>query len=80
MMKFRNPWFVPPVSADEAKRAAMAPAVKAWLQTQTGNKLVSLAELRAGLPALAADLTRPMVNQILADLGIVIDNPDDQSA
>lgn len=77
MMKFRNPWATNPV---EAKANQHQPAVVAWLQANPGNKVVTLAELRAGLPAIAADLTRPVVNHILQNIGAEVDDNADQAA
>lgn len=78
MIRFANPYFVSPV---QAKANQHAPAVIAWLQapTQAANKVITLAELRAGLPAIAADLTRQVVNQITAMIGATIENPEDPS-
>jgi hypothetical protein len=67
-------------SAAQQKAEQHAPAVQAWLQANAGNRLVTLAELKAGLPAAAPDLSRAVFNQICAQLGVVIDNPDDTDA
>lgn len=77
-MKFKNPYALPAGVA--GKVAQHAPAVEAWLRAQVNNKVVTLAELRAGLPSIGADLSRPVVNQILQDLGIEIENPEDDAA
>ena len=77
MIKLINPWHL---MSSEAAATLHAPAVRTWLQGQPGNRIITLAELRAGLPALAAALTRPVVNQICADLDIGIENPDDSQA
>ena len=74
-MKFRNPHFK---SLAEQKIALHLPAVVAWLQAQAGNKIITLNELRAGLPDIAADLTRQVVNGILANIGAEVIDPDDQ--
>ena len=76
-MKFLNPWCVPPVKADANLHG---PAVRAWLQGQPGNRIITLTELRAGMPAIAAALTRPVVNQICADLGAAVEDPSDAQA
>lgn len=77
MMRFQNPFFKTPV---EVKVQAHKPAVVAWLQAQATNRVITMAELRAGLPDIAADLTRAVVNQICADIGAEIDNPQDETA
>lgn len=65
-------------SAVQQKAETHTPAVAAWLAANAGNRFINLAELRAGLPAIAADLTRPVVNQICANLKIVVTGADDQ--
>ena len=74
MLKFSNPYFK---SAVEVASDALAPQVNAWLKTQVANKTITLAELRAGLPAIAAQLDRQTVNQIAADLNLFVQNPED---
>ena len=64
-------------SATQTKAESLAPQVSAWLQANPANQFVGLAELRAGLPAIAADLTRPVVNQICAILDLQIQGADD---
>lgn len=76
MMKFENPFFR---SAVEIKVDTHTPTVVAWLESQSSNRMITLAELRAGLPAIAADLTRQVVNQICHDIGAHIENTDDTS-
>lgn len=78
-MTFRliNPAFK---TVAQQKAEQHAPAVLAWLQANAGNHFVTLAELRAGLPAIAADLTRPVVNEICRINGIEIDDPADTAA
>lgn len=76
-VKVRNPYAVSPVLA---KAAQHGPAIDAWLKANTGNKLVGLAELRAALPAVAPDLSREVFNQVCANLGLTITNPDDTEA
>lgn len=67
-------------TAIEVKAEQHAPAIDAWLKTQTGNKVVTIAELKAGVPAAAGDLSHAVVNQICAMLGLQIENPEDQEA
>lgn len=78
MIRFSNPNFQSPVAQ---KAALYAPDVDAWLKlpAQAAQKTFSLAELRAGLPAIAAELTRPVFNQISVTLGLSIDDPSDQT-
>lgn len=76
-LKIRNPFYLSP---DMATAQAHGAAVRQFMEGRTGDKLVTLAELRAGLPAIAAQLTRPVVNQICADNGWQIDNPEDGQA
>lgn len=67
-------------SADQQKAETHAPAVSAWLAANASNRLVGIPELRAGLPAIAADLTRSVVNQICAILGLEVQGADDPAA
>ena len=73
-MKFANPYFKTPA---EQKIALHQTAVNSWLQAQSANRVITLAELRAGLPAIAADLTRQVVNGICQNLGAHIFDPED---
>lgn len=76
-----NPYFKPAAqAAREAKAAAHAPVIDAWLRTQTTNRIITLPELKAALPAIAADLDRLTMNMVAASLNIVIDNPEDADA
>lgn len=79
MMELFNPYFR---TALEFKVAQHKPAVDAWLKlpAQAAQRIITLAELRAGLPLIAADLTRPVVNQIMQELGVKIKNPEDAEA
>lgn len=77
MLKFINPHFKTPV---QLRAEQHAPAVVAWLQAQSGNRVITMAELRAGLPAIAADLSRQVVNQICANIGVTVENPEDGDA
>lgn len=72
MMKFNNPFFK---SAAQKKVEQHQPAVVAWLTAQASNRVITLAELRAGLPAIAGDLSREVVNQICANIGAEIEDP-----
>jgi hypothetical protein len=76
-IKFINPYFK---SAVQLKAEQHAPAVQAWMQAQPTNKAITMNELRTGLPAIAADLTRPVVNHIMATLGAECENPEDDQA
>lgn len=67
-------------SAVQQKAELHAPAVLAWLQANSGNRLIGLAELRSGLPVIAGDLSRAVVNQIAVIIGAVVEGADDQSA
>lgn len=79
MLRFINPNFK---TATQQKIEQHKPAVDAWLKApaQAGNRIITLAELRAGLPAIAAELSRQVVNQIMAELHVEIENPDDTAA
>lgn len=77
MLRIKNPFFVTP---DQATATRHKPAVLAWMQGQTTNKIITMAELRAALPAIAGELTRTVVNQICADIGADIENPEDGQA
>lgn len=76
-MKLVNPYWK---DAIQTKAETHKPAVLAWLTANAGNRLVTLAGLRAGLPAIAGDLTRPVVQQIAAMAGIVIEDADTTEA
>lgn len=73
-MKFINPHFK---SAVQLKIEQHQPAVVAWLQAQTANRIITLAELRAGLPDIAGQLSREVVNQICANIGAEVMDPED---
>lgn len=68
-----NPNWTDPVAV---KAAAHKADVQAFLTANPGNRYVTLAELRAALPGIAADLTRPVVAEIARQLGIRTENPD----
>ena len=67
-------------STAQQKAETHAQAVSAWLAANPANHYVGLAELRAGLPAIAADLTRPVVNHICTILALEVTGADDQGA
>lgn len=75
--KIKNPYWK---SQIEKKAETHAPAVSAWLSANAENRLVGLAELRAGLPGIAGDLTRPVVNQICITLGLQVEGQEDTAA
>lgn len=80
-LRIQNPYFKPAAqAAREARAAAHAPVIDAWLKTQTSNRIIGMAELKSALPAIAADLDRATMNMIAAQLGLVIDNPEDTDA
>lgn len=58
----------------EKKVEQHQPAVVAWLIAQSSNRVITLTELRQGLPAIAPDLSRAVVNQICANIGAHIDD------
>lgn len=78
MLKFQNPYYQAPTekSLDDNVNKH-APAIDAWLKAQSGQKVVTLADIKAALPAVAADLDRVTVNVIMDRLGVPILNPDD---
>jgi len=75
--QIQNPNWKSPI---QQKAETHAPAVAAWLAANPGNRFVGLGELRAGLPAISADLTRPVVNHICTILGLEVLGADDQAA
>jgi len=65
--------------ATASKAAQHKAAVQAWLQANPGKAAVTLAELRAGLPAIAGDLSREVVNEIAQRIGCAMtdrESPD----
>ena len=79
MLKFRIPYFKPAAqAAREANVAALAPQIDAWLKTQTVNKVITLAELKTGVPTIPANIDRETLNMIAAMLSVALDNPEDQ--
>lgn len=76
MYKIINPnW----KSQVQKKAEKHAPSVDAFLAANQENKAVTLAELREGLPAIAGDLSRTVVNQIVVILGLEVEGADDQA-
>jgi hypothetical protein len=74
-MKIVNPnW----KSAIHKKAEQHAQAVSEWLAANSQKKVVTLEELRAGLPSISGDLSRLVVNQICAFLGLEIQEADTQ--
>ncbi len=80
MLKFANPRFKPVAQKTKEDNAAKdAPLVDAWLLTQTDQKVITLADIKAGLPAIAADLDRETINMIAQQLGMKCLNQEDQT-
>lgn len=67
-------------SAVQQKAELHAPAVAAWLAANPNIRYVGLVELKTALPAIAADLTRAVVNQICVLRGLEVTGADDQAA
>ena len=74
MLRIVNPFYVSPVQEKINQHRA---AVQAWIQGQPQNRIITMAALRAGLPAIAADLSRAVVNAICVGIGATIENPED---
>lgn len=66
-LKIINPFWLSPA---EKKAAEAGPDVVAWLKANAENRVVTMAELREGVPARAADLNRAVVNLICKANGI----------
>lgn len=80
-LRFKNPYFKPAAQAAmEARAANAAPLVDAWLKANPTNRMVTIGELRAALPAIAADLDRATFNQVCHQLGLEIENPGEADA
>ena len=78
MLKFANPYFKTTAQANaEAKAAADAPIIDAWLKTQVNNRVITLNEIKTALPAIAADLDRLTFNIIARQLGLVYEDASD---
>lgn len=74
MLTIKNPYFKLPA---EKKAEQHAAAIDAWLQSQPNRETVTIADIKAGVPAAAADLSREVVNETAKVLGLVIVNPED---
>lgn len=77
MIRIKNPYFKLPA---EKKAEQYSAALDAWLKTMPNKPSVSIAEIKAQFPAAAADMTREVINQVCATLGLTIDNPEDTEA
>lgn len=75
--KLINPHWKDPVAQKAEQHAA---AVQDWLRANAGNRAVTLAELRTGLPAIAADLTRPVVAEIARRIGAQVEGTESADA
>lgn len=64
-------------SSVQKKAEQHAPAVLAWLQDNQDKRTVSVTDLRAGLPDIAADLSRAVVNQIAGIIGAGVEGADE---
>ena len=81
MLKFANPYYKTNAQANaEAKAATDAPIIDAWLKTQVNNRVISLNDIKAALPAIAADLDRLTFNIIARQLGLVYEDASDTQA
>lgn len=65
-MRIRNPWYESPV---EAEGVALAPKISAYLQGQTAMESLTLDELAAAVPEVAA-ASEAAVNVALQSLGV----------
>ena len=72
-LKVINPNWKSPIRKTAEQHA---PEVDQWLKNNAANKSVSLAELRAGLPVIAGDLSRQVVVEIAAIIGARIEGDD----
>lgn len=61
----------------QKKAEKHAPAVLAWMQANTDSRAVTITELRTGLPDIADDLSRVVVNQIAQIIGAQIEGAGD---
>lgn len=76
-LKIINPYFE---SAVEKKAKQHAAALDAWLKTQTAKPSITIADLKAAFPAMAGELSRELVNEVCARLGLTIENQEDTEA
>lgn len=74
MIRFLNPYFK---TATQTKVAQHKPAIDAWMKLQVGDRVITIAQLKTAFPAIAADLNRVTVNQLMEEIGAVAENPDD---
>lgn len=72
MLQILNPYFESPT---EKKATQQAATLDAWLKTQSTRQVITTSDLKAAFPA--ADLSREVLNQICANLGLKITNPSD---
>lgn len=73
MFKIINPnW----KSGAEKKAEQHAPAVAAWLAKNAANRYVGMAEIRAGMPEIAGDMTRQVINQICIIMGLQVEGQE----
>ena len=80
MLKFKNPYFkAAGQKGKETNVAKNAPLIDAWLKTKTDQNVITLAEIKAALPAIAGELDRESANMISQALGLGILNPEDQT-
>lgn len=77
MLQIKNPYFK---TNTEKKAEQHAAALDTWLKTQVNKPVITIADLKAAFPAIAADLSREMVNEACARLGLTILNPEDNEA
>lgn len=66
-LKIVNPYAANPTASKADQHKAV---VQAWLQANPAKAAVTLAELREGLPTIASDLSREVVNEIAQRLGL----------
>ena len=72
MLRLKNPFFV---SADAVTVAQLQSKVEVYLKSVPDKDEVTLAEIRAALPAEAALMSRRVVAQIVANLGGQVVDP-----
>lgn len=70
-VKIINPFWS---SSAQKKAAEIGPEVVAWLQANSGVRVVSLGALKAALPDRAADMNREVMNLICRNTGIEIED------
>ena len=72
-LKIVNPAWKDAVTKKAEKHA---PTVLAWMEANPDNHYVTLDELRVALPAIAADLSRAVVNQIVVLIGATVEGAE----